>query len=405
MNARRSGSRLGVLVQNGTYRAWPLCSRRARNGGCVGGPEHRKGQADPGLLRAQLRTGHCLAGLLITLALGGQAQAAQGWEDLGEVLNTACQVVSGSGTKVGKISIPGVDFGANTEKLQWLCQLRAIHGYIDSNILNGDWEQFAGEVAGEYVGKFIGYAGTSLGSEALSTYTTNLNKALGGGYKDFRKALFGSVAAAYDSRQSLNAGADPQSVGGKTEAAFQANPGLAAAQQLARARDTLEAAQGLQVGYHAKKIQTEAAKALEVNTAQAVNNATEMIGTPLKGGIIDKYVKAASTAISTREVTEVQVQLLGAATRQQAAMDVALMNQLGEMVQQQVMTNVQLMKQSSAREQEIMNNEAELTAAVENEILENRLLADQYAGEIKGAYRNLKGALDSQGVALTSLGE
>lgn len=338
----------------------------------------------------------------LTFSLQGKAEAAgaaNGWGELGDILKQACSV-GGSNMGIGGIKLNNKDVAA---KMQWLCQLQSIHGYINTNILNGDWEGFAGSVAGDYVGKFLGYAGA--GGGALNNFSENLNKALEGGYADFRKMLYGSFGMAFNSRKSLSEGDAPDSVGGMTYNAIKSNPVLAAAEQMARMRDSMEATAGLEKAYEAKKVQDEAMQALEVNTAQAMNNATAVIGAGVKEGIADRYIKDARTALSTREVAEVQVQLAGEAMRQEATMNVALMNQLGEMVQQQVMTNMQLMKESGARTEALMSHEAELNAAIANEALENKLLATQYAGEIKGAYANLASVIKDQEVTLTPVGQ
>ncbi|WP_205750520.1 hypothetical protein, partial [Deinococcus fonticola] len=148
----------------------------------------------------------------------------------------------------------------------------------------------------------------------------------------------------------------------------------------------------------------EAKKALESNTAQAMNAATNVIGTPTKEGLVDKYSKDAASAVSAREVSEVLVQITGEAMKQDATMSVALLNQLSELAQQQVMTNTQLMLERQSKEQEIARNEEEFKAEVEQMVAENNAQAAEFQRDIKSAYSNMSSILKAD-IKLEPVGE
>lgn len=111
---------------------------------------------------------------------------------------------------------------------------------------------------------------------------------------------------------------------------------------------------------------------------------------------MDKYTEDAASAISSREVSEVLVQITGEAMKQEATMSVALLNQLSEVAQQQVMTNTQLMLESQSREQEIIRNEERFKAEVEQMVADNQAEAAEYQREIKAAYSNMSFIIGSE---------
>ncbi|RJF74588.1 hypothetical protein D3875_03340 [Deinococcus cavernae] len=331
--------------------------------------------------------------------LSGTASAENGWGNLGGILQQACSASQGNAA--------GMSFntGKFGEKMQWLCQLQNIHGFIDNNILNGDWEAFAQDVAGKYLGQLANYIGDSMGdTSGVSHLLAGLNDAMNRNYGDFKQALYGTAVRGIGPGRSLNAGYSEGSVGNIAEKAIANNPTFALANSVARVSDAMNAAHGVQKAYQAKKIQDEAKKALESNTAQAMNAATNVIGTPTKEGLVDKYSKDAASAVSAREVSEVLVQITGEAMKQDATMSVALLNQLSELAQQQVMTNTQLMLERQSKEQEIARNEEEFKAEVEQMVAENNAQAAEFQRDIKSAYSNMSSILKAD-IKLEPVGE
>lgn len=313
-------------------------------------------------------------GALLILAGAGQAQAA-GWDDLGGILNQACRV-----NNVGGVPI---DTGEN---LRWLCQLRSMHAFITDNIINGDWSGFAKDVVGKYASDYLSQLGEFLGTGALNAYTDQLNEALKGEYAGFRNLMYGAVNDIMRNRREVNAGMGKDTAGGIAATAISSNPNLTLSNRTARLQDAIEASAGLEAAYRAKKAQEEAAGALEANTAPALAAATEVVGVPGQEGRADRFVREAATAVSNREVAELQVRLDAERTKQDATMMVALLNQLGEMVQQQVMTNNTLMLERQRREEEMLSNEEELNREIETLAQENVDAAVEQGKAVMGAY-------------------
>ncbi|WP_317641703.1 hypothetical protein [Deinococcus arenicola] len=324
--------------------------------------------------------------------LSSTASAANGWDNLGGVLRQACGAANGNVQGIGVI-----DTGKFGEKMQWLCQLQSIHGFINNKLLNGDWESFAKDVAGKYMGQLANYAGENMGDlGGLNDVLKKLNDGMETNYGEFKQALYGSALKSIGPGKSLNANYADGSVGSVADQAIANNPSLALANGVARVSDAMNAARGVQNAYKAQKIQKQTTDALEANTAQAMNTATNVIGTPLKKGLVDKYTEDASSAISSREVSEVLVQITGEAMKQEATMSVALLNQLSEVAQQQVMTNTQLMMESQDREKEITRNEEKFKAEVEQMVAENQAEAEEYQRDIKAAYSSMSSIIGSE---------
>lgn len=316
-------------------------------------------------------------GLGLLLSAAAPAQAA-GWDDLGGLLQQACSANSVAGVAV------------NTgETLKWVCQLRSMHAFISNNIINGDWQGFAKDVVGKYAGEFLGQLGEYLGVGQLNAYTEKLNEALRGNYTQFRSAMYGAVNDIMKARQDANAPFPKDTAGGIAATAIHSNPNLALGNRLARLQDAMAAADGLEKSFKAKKTQDEATKALEANTAGALSNATSVIGIPgVKVGVADRLAGDAATALSAREVAEIQVRLGAEQMKQDATMSVALLNQLSEVVQQQVMTNTHLLMERNQREEEMVSQEEQLNREVETLAQENVDAAVENGQNITGAYAN-----------------
>jgi len=321
----------------------------------------------------------------LLLAHAGQAQAA-GWEDLGGMLGQACSY-GGSG------GVP-VDTGDN---LKWICQLRSMHGFITENILNGDWAGFTKDVVGKYASEYLSQLGEYMGVGALNQYTEQLNEALKGDYNTFRNTMYGAVNDILKNRRDVNEGFDKDTAGGIAQTAINANPNLTLSNRTARLQDAVDAADGLDRAYKARKAQEEASKALEANTAPALATATDVVGVPGRPGVADRFKEEAAAAVSGREVAEIQVKLDAERLKQDATFSVALLNQLGEVVQQQVMTNNQLMLERRNREDEMLSREEQLNGEIETLAQENTDSAIEQGKLIMGAYANAASIMSTDG--------
>ena len=317
-----------------------------------------------------------ILGAFVLLALAGQAQATA-WDDLGDVLKQACSVNGAGG-------IP-IDTGDN---LRWVCQLRGMHSFVTDNIINGDWSGFAKDVIGKYAGDYLNQLGEYMGVGALNAQTEALNKALSGDYQTFRNAMYGAVAEIMKHRRDINAGFSKDSAGGIAQTVINGNPNLTLSGRTARLQDAINASAGLDAAFKAKKAQEEASRALEANTAPALATATDVVGLPGKTGRADAFSQQAATAVSGREVAELQVKLGAEQMKQDATFSVALLNQLGEVVQQQVMTNNQLMLERKTREEDMQSQEEELNRQIEALAQENVDAAIEQGKSIMAAYAN-----------------
>jgi myosin heavy subunit len=320
-------------------------------------------------------------GVLLLLASTGQAEAA-GWDDLGGLLSKACNV-----NNVGGVPIE------TGENLRWVCQLRSMHYFISDNIINGDWAGFAKDVIGKYASEYLNHLGEYMGVSELNAYTEELNEALRGDYNKFRSTMYGAVANIMKNRRDVNEGFAKDTAGGIAQTAINSNPNLTLSNRAARLQDALEATESLDNAYKAKKAQEEASKALEANTAPALATATDVVGLPGREGRADAFSKQAATAVSAREVAELQVKLDAEQMKQDATFSVALLNQLGEMVQQQVMTNNQLMLERKGREEDMLSQEEEINQEIEALAQENLDSAIEYGKAITGAYANADSVL------------
>lgn len=316
-------------------------------------------------------------GMAAALSLTSLAQAA-GWSDLGGLLQQACSTKNVGGGLV------------NTgDTLKWVCQLKSMHAFISDNIINGDWQGFTRDVIGNYASEYLSQIGEYLGVGQLNAYTDKLNQALQGNYADFKKAMYGAVNDIMKARQDANAAFPKNTAGGVAATAIHGNPNLTLSNRLARLQDAMSAADGLEKSFRAKKTQDEANKALEANTAEALANATSVIGLPgTTPGVADRLVSDAATALSAREVAELQVKLGAEQMKQDASMSVAILNQLSEVVQQQVMTNTHLLLERNQQQDALVSQEEELNRELETLAQENMDSAVESGQNISMAYAN-----------------
>lgn len=281
---------------------------------------------------------------LTLLGVGLSSHAgAQSWGELGGMLNQACSVGTGGTTGQGNLPFGG------TNKLMWLCNLRNIYGFVNNQLVNGDWEQFATDVIGKYATDLAGYAGDRAGFDALNSYTERLNNMLVEDYANFRRSLFGAMSETLY-QQSLgklddNTGLPDFSAGRIADAATAANPTLNAAQTAGRIGQTTDAYSGMLQAYRAKKLAEQNAEAIAANVGPAISTATNIIGGVGQDGIADTFNKEAETALSQREVSTIQLQAFTEYMKQDAVFNTAILNQLSEIAKQGVMTNTQLLAQ------------------------------------------------------------
>lgn len=273
--------------------------------------------------------------LFLSLALVASTAGAQSsgeWQQLGSYLSKACSA--------------GQGVAANGKQLQWICNIASSYTFLNDNILNGDWTAFGSEVMGKYMSGTVDYLGQKLGFDKLNTVTANINESMQGTYNQFRATLFDAMtgvlreqAAGY---KDDNAGLSVTTPGGLADYATKANPFLVSAQTAGRYQQTVDSFGELLRAAQAKKVVDQSNKAVESALTPAINAATGMVGTPLKPGYADEQVKKGQTALSMREVLQLQLEMQGEGLKQDASMRITEFQLLTEIAKQQVMTNTQL---------------------------------------------------------------
>lgn len=269
----------------------------------------------------------------LLLSAGSQASAADSsWETIGTYLQNACSL----GNK-----IPG-----GSDKLQWLCNISSSYTFLTSNILNGDWQAFGQEVMGKYMSQAVEYMGQKMGFTKLNKLTADMNTAMQGSYNQFRGKLFDAMTLTLKQQNSGllddNAGSPITSAGGLADYAVMNNPFLVSAQSAGRTQQTLETFGNLLKAAQAKKVTEQSAKAVETAIRPALDAATRTVGTVVAQGYANRQVDKGKTALSQRELLQVQLETQAYALKQDATMRVQEFQLLVEIAKQGVMTNTQL---------------------------------------------------------------
>lgn len=273
--------------------------------------------------------------LLLSLALGASTASAQSggqWQQLGTYLSKACSAGQGA--------------AGNSKQLQWICNIASSYTFLNDNVLNGDWTTFGNEVMGKYMSQSVDYLGQKLGFDKLNTVTANINESMQGSYNRFRATLFDAMTGVLKEQakgyKDDNAGLGITTPGGLADYATRANPFLTTAQTAGRYQQTVDTFGELLKAAQAKKVVDQSNKAVETAMTPAMNSATSMIGTPVKPGYADEQVKKGQSALSMREVLQLQLEMQAEGLKQDASMRITEFQLLTEIAKQQVMTNTQL---------------------------------------------------------------
>ena len=330
--------------------------------------------------------------LAMTLcALSCVSARAQSWGDLGGTLKQACTLGSSGGALGGGVRFDGAS------NLQWLCTLSSLYKFVDNNLLNGDWQGFAADVLGKYLTDLANYGAGQLGMGDFNGWIEQQSDWLRGNYTQFKRGMLSAVQGALRAeanRPDDNAGLPVTTPGGLADAYVKQSPVLAGAETVGRLGQTLDAFGNIDKAYRAKKLEEQSQAAITDNVAPAINSATNVIGTPaLPGaagqtGIADTLTNKARTALSSREVAEVQVESIAELMKTNAVMNTAILNQLSEIAKQQVMTNSQLLtgaQQLGAQQEGAAND---FKASLED-------AAQEALVEAKGVAGTLSTALDT----------
>lgn len=273
--------------------------------------------------------------LFISFALGAGTASAQGgaqWQQLGGYLTKACGA--------------GQGLAGNSKQLQWICNIASSYAFVNDNVLNGDWTAFGAEVMGKYMSQSVDYLGQKLGFEGLNTVTASINESMQGSYNQFRATLFDAMTGVLRGQASGykddNAGLAVTTPGGLADYATRANPFLTTAQTAGRYQQTVDTFGELLKAAQAKKVVDQSNKAVETALTPAINSATNMVGMPGRPGYADEQAQKGQSALSMREVLQLQLEMQAEGLKQDASMRITEFQLLTEIAKQQVMTNTQL---------------------------------------------------------------
>lgn len=322
------------------------------------------------------------------------AQAQSLWQDVGNTLNVGCQITGGG----GGIVFPGIGFipVGSISNLDWVCTLRSLYFFVNNSILNGDWAGFAREVAGRWITDLGNYLAKDLGLGNLNGWIAQADDAVKGTYRDFRIKLMRSMRQALQQQQANpqadNPGLPVTTAGGLADEMERRNPLVGAGKQAAQLSKTVDKYEQLAQAYRVEKAERESLAALEANAANATAKATQIVGNPTLGqnGQADQILNKATTAISTREVAQIQVEALTALMKQLSVFDSALIAQVSEVAKQQVLTNNQL-AEVIGRAAQAQNSDLDgLKAGLE-------AIAEENLGQAREAASYVKAVTDGMG--------
>lgn len=331
--------------------------------------------------------------LLLCFALA-PVQAQSLWTDVGNTLNVACRVTGGG----GGVALPGVGLlpvGAisNTD---WVCTLRSLYTFVNNSILNGDWAGFSREVAGRWITDLGNYLARDLGLGNLNGWIAQADDAVKGTYRDFRLKLLRSMREALAQQQASpqpdNPGLPVTTAGGLADEMERRNPLVGAGKQAAALSRTVDRYEQLAQAYRAEKAERQSLEALEANAATTTAKAAQIVGNPTLGqaGQADAILNKATTAISTREVAQIQVEALTTLMKQLSVFDSALISQVAEVAKQQVLTNNQLAEVIGKTAQAQSGQVDALKAGLE-------AVAEENLGQAREAASYVRAASDGMG--------
>jgi hypothetical protein len=325
--------------------------------------------------------------LLLTSSSAAAQQSAQ-WQELGTYLQKACTV--------------GQTYAGNSDKLQWACTIASSYGFMTTNILNGDWQAFGQEVMGQYMSQAVDYLGQKMGFTQLNQLTADINTSMQGSYNSFRGSLFNAMTQVLKQQSTGmiddNAGAKITSAGGLADYAVKSNPFLVATQTAGRTQQTLEAFSGLLRAAQAKKVTEQNAKSVEAVMEPAMQAATATVGSGVTPGFADKQVEKGKTALSQRELLQVQLETQAYALKQDAAMRIQEFQLLVEIAKQGVMTNTQLISKLDDVSNAMNEQNNYVKQAMEEAAQENLNAAQAAAREYTQYIAQMKASLNPNNV-------
>ncbi|GEM49826.1 hypothetical protein [Deinococcus cellulosilyticus] len=318
-----------------------------------------------------------LALVLVTPTLLVGTTKAQSFEQIGQYLKDGCKVaVNGNNGWWG-----------GSDSFEWICNIANSYGFMADNIINGDWEEFGKELIGRYTSDLVGHIANQMGAKQLNKYTDDLYQGLTQSYGEFRQALMNAMGKALKDQANGqfhddNKGFSVVTPGGLADFAANNNPNLAIAQQAGRFQRTADAFEELAKAAKGKKLTEQNLENIATTVEPALSSAGSIIGTPVKKGIADTFVEKGKTALSTREVQQVQLEAFGEYMKQDASFRVIELQVLTEIAKQGVMQNTQLLMKLNEAESALSEARNELKEQLELIASENLEQAGEAARQL-----------------------
>lgn len=283
---------------------------------------------------------------------------AWGW--VGDALRTACSLVQGK--PVDFSTVLGVKFPVKIPvgikwqpELDWVCEAGQTWAFING-VLNQDWAQMAGDIAGQWIGDLATGIATSIGiqvgSQDWSKQITDFNDSLKKGYRDFmskvRNALWTDISASLNKARQERANGVTVTSNNAVQQTFTNTKNRIAElvpTPLAVVQDKVQDKQGSEkISGVAPKVNkssegaSKAARAMET----LLNKGSSYLGTtdPSGGkGLEQQTLDKAKQAPDTRTAVEVLTEMTGHVLSAELYGSLAIANIVSEIVNQQAITN------------------------------------------------------------------
>lgn len=306
------------------------------------------------------------------------------WEGTGEILGEACNFIR-NGFTIPGTNPEGILQGiAPFRDITWLCTMSDIYNFVNTNILNGDWQQFGGQMVVQWINDLGSFMVKELGLNNPEGFFNGLYNSLESGYRNFRMdAMFGlqKYLEGISNRPIPGPTINPKEPLSPEGLVFSSmnkplpsavNKRLDIGKGILKTNDTTNAAK-----------QAEATRnAIEANNnlLKTVGNTTgNVLGTPAQPGIANKLANEAKTANDLRQVAEIQVEATSELLKLTATYNNAISSQLGELIKQQAMTNQELQKSTQSMSA-VFDELSQLQEAYMKEIAQTVLTINQETG-------------------------
>lgn len=283
---------------------------------------------------------------------------AWGW--VGGALKTACSLVQGKTVDFSQLL--GVNFPVKIPvgirwqpELDWVCEAGRTWAFING-VLNQDWAQMAGDIAGQWIGDLatgiVTSIGIQVGSQGWSQQINTFNESLKKGYRDFmstvRNAMWNDISASLNKARQERANGVTVTSSNAVEKTFTQTKnriGELMPTPLAVTQDKIQDKQGSEKtsGAVAKVNESskESSKAAEAMQTLLTKGSLYLGTTDPSGGkgLQQQTLDKAKQAPDTRTAVEVLTEMTGHVLSAEIYGSQAIANIVSAIVNQQAITN------------------------------------------------------------------